>query len=269
MRFFTWTTLAVLTCAGCGSSVGPTGAGGAGTTSSASATGATTGSGGAGTGTGTGSGGSGGSSGSTASASGPGSSTTGAATSSGAGGGPTGAGDCSADAQCPGSKCVAIFPGGFLVCADKLVEATTCSQPGLDACCGNIMPCPGGQHCYAGPLDPYCGGVQMLPHNECAMDQCASDASCGADSACLVAGVLGRKERACFPAPCKHDDECVDAAGGACAPVADPCCGQATTLYCVYPGDCRSNAECGNGYCVIDPAKKRAACVATPPLCPA
>jgi hypothetical protein len=109
----------------------------------------------------------------------------------------------------------------------------------------------------------------MLPHNQCAMDQCASDAMCGAGSACLVAGVLGRKERACIPAPCKHDDECVAAAGGACAPVADPCCGQAATLYCVYPGDCRSNADCGNGYCVIDPAKGRAACVATPPLCPA
>lgn len=268
MRFFTWTTLTVLTCAGCGSSGGPSGAGGSTGTATAATTDVSSAA--------TGNGGSGGSSATTASAGGAGSSTTASSTSgasssagSGSGGAPSGSGDCSADAQCPGSKCVAIFPGGFRVCADVLVEATTCSQPDFDACCGSTMPCPGGQHCYAGPLDPFCGGVQMLPHNECAMDQCASDAACGPESACLVAGVLGRKERACFPAPCKHDDECVDVAGGACAPVADPCCGQATTLYCIYPGDCRSNADCGNGYCAIDPATKRAACTATPPLCPA
>ncbi|MEP7125341.1 MAG: hypothetical protein ABJE95_30700 [Byssovorax sp.] len=265
MRFFTWTTLTVLTCAGCGSSVGPTGSGGSAPTSSSSATGATTGGSGGATSTATGSGGS---SGSTASASSAASSSTGAS-SSGAGGAPSGSGDCTTDAQCPGSKCVAIFPGGFRVCADVLVEATTCNQKGVDQCCGATMPCPGGQPCYAGPLEPYCGGVPMLPHNECAVDQCTSDASCGAGNACLVSGVLGRKERACFPAPCKHDGECVDAAGGSCAPVADPCCGQAATLYCIYPGDCRSNADCGNGYCVIDPAKKRAACVAKSPICPA
>ncbi len=261
MRFFTWMVLTVLPCAGCGSSVGPTGTGGSG------GAGATTTTSGAGTGTG-GVGGSGGSSGSTASAGGAASSTTSAST-SGSGGAPSDSGDCTTNAQCPGSKCVEIFPGGFRVCADVLVEATTCSQPGFDQCCGSTMPCPGGQHCYESPLEPYCGGAQMLPHNQCAMDQCISDASCGAGSVCLVAAVLGRKERACFPAPCKYDDQCDDVAGGQCAPVADPCCGQATTLYCIYPGDCRSNADCGNGYCGIDPAKKRAVCTAAPPICPA
>jgi hypothetical protein len=273
MRFFTLATLGVLTCAGCGGSSGATGTGGAGTTVSGTGTGtgSGTGSGGGtatgtgGSGTGTGAGGAGGG---TTSAGGAGGSmgTTG---SSGAGGALMGSGDCSSDAQCPGSKCVAIFPGGFLVCADVLVDAAVCSQPDLDECCGSTMACPSGQHCYAGPLDPSCGGSQMLPHNQCAMDQCTNDAACGAGSACLVAGVLGRKERACFPAPCKHDGECTDAAGGECAPVEDPCCGQATTLYCIYPGDCRKNADCGNGFCVIDPAKNRAICTAAAPLCPA
>jgi hypothetical protein len=274
MRFFTWTALTVLTCAGCGGSGGSTGNGGAGGTGSATASSTTTTTASSGTG---GAGGAGGSSGSTTSAGGAGSSTTSASAStgstssvsSGSGGALSGSGDCDSDAQCPGSKCVEIFAGGFRVCADVLVEATTCSAPDFDECCGSTMPCPGGQHCYAGPLDPFCGGAQMLPHNQCAMDQCVSDASCGAGSACLVAAVLGRKERTCFPAPCKHDDECADAAGGKCAPVADPCCGQATTLHCIYPGDCRSNADCGNGYCVIDPATKRAACTAAAPVCPA
>ena len=274
MRFLTWAALAALACAGCDGSGGSTGAGGSG--GSASGTATATASSSAGTGAG-GAGGSGGSSGSTAASGGAGSSTTSTSSTSGAssgvtsgaGGALSGSGDCNADAQCPGSKCVEILPGGFRVCADVLVEATTCSQPGFDECCGSTMPCPGGQKCYPSPLDPFCGGAQMLPHNQCAMDQCANDATCGAESVCLVSAVLGRKERACFPAPCKHDDECTDAAGGQCAPVADPCCGQAATLYCIYPGDCRSNADCGNGYCVIDPAKKRAACVASPPICPA
>ena len=265
MRIFTWTALTVLTCAGCGGSGGPTGAGGTGSTTGAT----TTGTGGTATGTG----GSGGSSGSTTSASGTGggaaSSSASSSVSSGSGGAPAGSGDCSTNAQCPGSKCVEIFPGGFRVCAAVLVEATTCSQPDFDECCGSTMPCPGGLPCYDSPLTPYCGGAQMLPHNQCANDQCANDAACGPGSVCLVSAVLGRKARACFPAPCKLDDECNAAVGGQCAPVSDPCCGQATTLYCIYPGDCRSNADCNGGFCEIDPAKKRAVCTQTPPLCPA
>ena len=255
MRFFTLAALTMLTCAGCGGSVTPEGTGGTGGTGSTSAT-TTTGNGGSGT-----------SSGSTTSVS----STTTASTSagSGAGGASMGSGDCTTDAQCPGSKCVEIFPGGFRVCAAVLAPATTCSAPGFDECCGSTMPCAGGLPCYEGPLVPFCGGVQMLPYNQCAKDQCASDAECGAGNVCLVSAVLGRKERSCFPAPCKLDDECNAAPGGQCAPVSDPCCGQATTLYCVYPGDCRSNADCGSKFCEIDPVKKRAVCTVKPPACPA
>jgi hypothetical protein len=276
MRFFPWAALTVLTCAGCGGSVSPTGGGGAGTTgtggtttTSAAGTGGASSTSTAGTGgapsTSTSTASAGGSGGSTTSASG---STASASSTSGAGGALSGSGDCSSDAQCPGSKCVEIFPGGFRVCADVLVEAKVCNHPGLDECCGSTMPCPSGQPCYPSPLEPFCD-VQVVDHNQCATDQCTNDAACGAGNACLVAGVLGRKVRACFPAACKHDSECTDAAGGECAPVADPCCGQATTLYCIYPGDCRSNADCGNNFCVIDPAKMRAACTAAAPLCPA
>ncbi len=263
MRFFTWTALTVLTCAGCGGSNAPTGAGGASTATSGETTS------GAGTGGSSASTSGGGAATATSGSTTSGGATTSSSVTSGAGGALSGSGDCSSDAQCPGSKCVEIIPGGFRVCADVLVPATTCREPGVDQCCGATKPCPGAEPCYAGPLVPSCGGVQMLPYNQCAMDECASDAACGAGSVCLAAAVLGRKERACFPAPCKHDDECADAAGGQCAPVADPCCGQATTLYCIYPGDCRSNADCGSGFCEIDPAQKRAVCTATPPLCPA
>jgi hypothetical protein len=178
-------------------------------------------------------------------------------------------GDCKTDADCAGSKCVELTPGGFKVCEEVLVPAMVCSTP-FDECCGSVKPCPAGQTCYGGPLLPYCGGAQMLPHNQCAQDQCASDAMCMGSQICLPSAVLGRKERACFPAACKHDSDCTGGPGGQCAPVNDPCCNSATGLFCVYAGGCRKNADCPQGsFCSPDVPAGSASCQPGAPVCPA
>lgn len=250
----------------CGGSVNSAtgGSGGGGTTSSSASSGSsgtttTTTSTTTGTGGGT----------TTSSSSSTTSSSTSASSSSGTGGsGGSMNGDCHTDADCPDGKCVEITPGGFHVCQTPPVKTTTCASD-LDQCCAD-KPCPNNEPCYQGPLVPFCGGVQMEPHNQCATDQCAQDADCAPDQICGLAGTLGRLIRACVPAACKVDADCTALPGGLCAPVQSPCCGSVTGLYCVYPGagGCRSDADCAAGkYCDVD--GKQATCHDGTPICPA
>ncbi len=278
-RRFALASAAVLALAACGGSTetsgggsggGKVGAGGASASSSSS------GSGGLGLGNG-GSGGAAGTVGSSASAtngagtggsvSASGSSSVGA-TSTGSGGldaGLPGLGDCQSDADCPGSHCVAVTPGGYRQCVTLPAAASTCSSE-FDQCC-DAMPCDGGS-CLPGPLVPYCGGVAPMPHNQCGVDQCSQDGDCAAGSICGVAGTLGRLIRSCVPAGCKVDSDCTSLLGGHCEPVAEGCCGTTIGLYCVYPGTgCRSDADCGSGnHCEIKGSS--AACVAGSKPCP-
>ena len=197
-----------------------------------------------------------------------GSTTSSSTTSSGTGGSSGNSGDCNTDADCPGSACVEITPGGFRVCRVDFPEATMCVEPTLDECC-TTADCPMGT-CMAQPLVPYCGGPQPLEYNVCAVDQCSSDAECGDSNICAPAGTLGRKVAACAFSGCKLDTDCGAEAGGICAPVTDPCCSNPTGLFCVYPSDgCRSSSECADGsYCSVD-ADGRALCVPGFPACPA
>jgi hypothetical protein len=272
MRIPAWTTTVsvVLLAFGCGVSAGNRlGSGGAGASAGGSGGALATTSGAGGgvsitTGTtlmttSTGAGGSSASSTSTGGAS---------SASSGAGGvdaGPPG-GDCQSDADCPGGHCVAITPGGFLVCQIPPQQATVCQSP-LDQCCAT-MPCPGGAPCEVGPLVPLCAGTVPAPHNQCAVDQCATDADCLAGQICGLAGALGRAIRACIPAACRVNADCTAQPGGECEPVNEPCCNTVAGLYCVYPGGgCRRTSDCpAMEYCQI--TGDAALCQGGTPVCP-
>ena len=145
------------------------------------------------------------------------------------------------------------------------VETSACNEPDFDECC-TTADCTKGK-CFGTPVIPFCGGAQPVDHNGCAEDQCAADSDCGADAFCAAIPMLGRKVRACIPASCRHDSDCTAAAGGICAPVNNPCCGEAAGLFCVYPSDgCRTDADCVTGYC--QPGVDRAKCEGGGPICP-
>lgn len=224
------------------------GSGGAG------ASGGSGGSGAAGGGTGAAGGGTGAAGGGTGAAGG------------GTGGGPN-SGDCDTDADCPGSTCVEITPGGFRVCKSSYLPVDGCSQPDLDECC-NSTECPSGEACLAAPLTPYCGGPAPLEYNVCGKDQCSSAADCP-NGICAPTGTLGNKVRACYSGSCLVDSDCSAAPGGICAPVVDPCCNQPVGLFCVYPGGCRTASDCDQGeYCQIQP-NGSTECVVGDVACPA
>lgn len=239
--------------AGCGSS--PAGTGGAG----GSGSGAAGGQGGASSSASNGSGGassaSTGTGGESSTSSGSGGATSSSA-SSGTGGASANSGDCDSDADCPGSMCVEITPGGFRVCLEPQAPTNGCPQA-----------CASPAKCYA-PFG-YCGGF-VGPMDQCLSDMCSGDSGCGNDSVCIQAAVLGYPVNACAPAYCKHDTDCTAQAGGICAPVEDACCTVIQGLYCVYPnGGCRSKFDCpGNNYCNADPATGVAACAPGGANCP-
>jgi hypothetical protein len=263
---------------GCGSSGlpvgvggGQSGTGGAPVTSSSSATGASSTASAA-----TSTGGSTTAASSSASSTSSASSSASASSSGGLDGGVMSSGDCTTDADCPGGKCVGVTPGGFRVCQVAPDKAVTCDSPGLDQCCPTMgVTCPNNAPCYAGPLLPFCAGIPMQPHNQCAVDQCTQDADCTSGQICTLAGTLGRKIRACMTASCKLDADCVADPGGICAPVMEPCCGVVAGLFCVYPNSgCRSNADCPPlspqmpRYCQPDATTGVAACQSGGPICP-
>jgi len=180
---------------------------------------------------------------------------------------PANSGDCDTAADCPpDTECMEVAAGGYRVCTDVVVEAVACGSK-LDECC-NTARCAEGL-CLSTPLTPFCGGVQQVEYNVCAVDQCDNQGDCnGQDSVCLSAPMLGYKVRACYYTQCRHDTDCEAEVGGICAPVQEPCCGGSAGLYCVYPSDgCRTNADCVDGYC--QPGVDRATCETGGPICPA
>ena len=186
----------------------------------------------------------------------------------GTGGGILPTGDCNGPEDCGGHPCLEITPGGWRSCTFTPPEATTCSEPPLDECC-NSAECAYGK-CLPAPVVPSCGGAQPLVYNVCATDQCQDDSPCssaGYDGVCLPAPMLGRDVRACMPVDCRVNADCTVEPGGYCAPVEDPCCGDAAGLFCVYPSNgCRTSAACPNGYC--QPAAEGAHCEPGVPMCP-
>ena len=198
---------------------------------------------------------------------GTGTGATGAGGGTGGGGGSPSEGDCQTSADCGGTACVAVTPGGFKVCTDDVVQATSCTGSGFDECCDTAA-CNGAGICLTAPLFPYCGGPQPLEYNVCATDQCQSDADCSGN-VCLPSPMMGYQVRTCFAAQCKLSSECTAEAGGVCAPVRDACCNGTVGLYCVYPSDgCRSGADCNNdAYCMLD--FDRAHCEPGFAVCPA
>jgi hypothetical protein len=79
-------------------------------------------------------------------------------------------------------------------------------------------------------------------------------------------GSLGRTVSSCVFATCRTDADCAEAAGGACVTVTDPCCG-VQSLACVYPGGCRTSADCPGGACML--RGPRMECSDMPAPCPA
>jgi hypothetical protein len=150
---------------------------------------------------------------------------------------------------------VEVTPGGYRVCAEHVVEATSCTMTMADQCCSSAdceakVP---GTKCYEEPVEPHCGGAQLIS-NVCAADRCASDADCpGPNGVCVPAGTLGRKIRSCMPSGCRLDRDCTAQPGGFCAPVTDGCCQAAMGLYCIYADGCRADSDCKAGqFCATD-----------------
>jgi hypothetical protein len=115
-----------------------------------------------------------------------------------------------------------------------------------DACC-TTSDCQEGV-CLAVPLQTCLGPV--MPHNVCAAGQCDENRPCTEPGAvCVPAGALGLKAASCLMGDCIFDSDCTERPGGSCQSIRDGCnCRSA--LYCVYPGDCLSSADCRpSGFC--------------------
>lgn len=172
---------------------------------------------------------------------------------------------CTTDGDCNGGRCVELSPGGVRVCAmpppgpQACVDAGT-PYPVADQCC------PGDGRCGAGrcELVTFCGGAYMNPHNECIVDQCATNADCGPQGICLPIGVGSTQRRTCLTGnACLKDADCTAAPGGSCvlpgsfgpASQCEPwdCPGSsrviANPLTCVYGTDCADDGECPGGHC--------------------
>jgi hypothetical protein len=190
----------------------------------------------------------------------------------GTGGGST-SGDCATNADCKGGTCAPITPGGYKVCLNVPPESTGCHPPPqmpADQCCTSAD-CTGGKKCFDSSLiSQQCGGPFMPPYNECASDQCTSDAMCGAGGSgpqiCVPAGAYGVPIRVCLVAYCHADSDCKAKPGGVCVPVSQPCCQTPAGLGCVYPGGCRNDMDCGGSVgsttqCQLDPKTGLGSCV--------
>lgn len=191
---------------------------------------------------------------------------------SGGSGGEAPIGDCIDTTDCDGLGCFELTPGGFRVCEVVVPEATVCdpSGPIEDECC-STSECAEGS-CHASTSLPYCGGVELPQFNRCVVDECVSDAECsgnGSGAICAPAGVLGQPARKCVTAFCRTSADCTAEAGGYCAPIDNPCCGQPSGLGCVYPSGCRGDSDCTSGYCDLDYTTGRGTCMPGNPACPA
>ncbi|MBK8256655.1 MAG: hypothetical protein IPK82_28785 [Polyangiaceae bacterium] len=233
--------------AACDGSVttGPGGTGGTGASVQTTGTGAGGGTGGVSTG--------GGTTGSTSSSTG----TTGT--------GGFSPGECSTNADCPGGECVPLEAGGFLVCKFPVEEATMCGDSGLDQCCTTADCKEPGTKCLKTPITPFCGGAQMLDHNQCAKDACDDASGCQADEICAPAGALGNKVRVCIKAGC-HGTVCGQESLSQCGVYKESCCGVAVGLYCL--SGCKTDADCPGGYCTLDGSSNHTKCEPGAPPCP-
>jgi hypothetical protein len=184
-------------------------------------------------------------------------------------------GDCVTEADCGGAPCVEIVPGGFRVCAPLPAEATACDPArDSDECCTSAdCTAVSGGRCYLNSDLRFCGGALPPPQNICAYDNCTSDADCfgglTGETACVPRGVAGFPVASCLMTFCRRDSDCDAAPGGVCAPVRDACCGLIAGLACVYPGGCRSNADCATGGCVLDTSQGIGRCDPAGVPCPA
>ncbi len=185
---------------------------------------------------------------------------------------PMNSGDCASDKSCVEGHCVELSPGGYRVCAPGTIEVTSCAnpddQPPDNECC-DASDCPSGS-CVEGPLTKSCGGPRILPYNVCAEDECASSADCAGlpNGVCFPAGAYGHPVATCVAGSCQKDSDCNEEPGGACVLVSEDCCGT-RSLACVYPGGCRTLADCpasAQSCLVVD---GRAVCSSEPLLCPA
>ena len=177
----------------------------------------------------------------------------------------TALGDCNSNAECPGGRCVALTPGGYRVCQVAPVPATACDLSRPDACCSNAD-CTSPAQCLLGPIVERCGGPVRLPFNECATDECRSNADCR-EGLCVPAGVTGSIAR-CITGSCRIDSDCSAEPGGHCILSTEPCCGTRGQMACRYPTrGCSTSADCPAGYCEVRDG--RSVCVTgVGPICP-
>jgi hypothetical protein len=198
------------------------------------------------------------------------SSSTGMGTSSASTGGGV-HGDCMTNADCGSGMCVPITPGGYLICVDDPMQATTC--PMGSTCC-TASDCTPNGGCYEAMDLQFCGGAQ-LGGNGCAADACQKDSDCTTQfgpGLCTPSGAFGLPKRQCLAGFCRTDADCNAKPGGACMLVGEnPCCShdQPNGLGCVYPGDCVKNADCGGtNQCQLDTATGGSHCTQGPGGCP-
>lgn len=204
-------------------------------------------------------------------------------------------GACASDADCAGAACVALTPGGPMVCGATSASIaptgpTMCQDAdagvmGVDAGggCDSTSDCACGTGCYSGGVVRcWEGSTAGAGRSACLADACSSDADCEAQPGatagkviCAPAGVYGRPARTCMTAHCRTDADCTAKPGGRCAPISDPCgcvaaLGSKLGLACVFPGGCQDSSDCGftvmpgggvaQGHCELDEAAGAGMC---------
>lgn len=181
----------------------------------------------------------------------------------------TKAGECQAPADCTlgnsgDPQCAEVFPGGYRVCVYQTPVAIKPSMNPAGDQCDGTRPCTSGT-CYEVQQFPsgVCGLGGVSIQNLCRSDGCSSDADCS-DGICSPRGltsennVSGGFVRQCFHADCRSNTDCTAHPQGVCALVAGGCPNtpgfrpfHPSQLACVYPDGCFSNADCGQGSCMV------------------
>jgi len=177
--------------------------------------------------------------------------------------------DCTGPDDCPGGDCVRVpdEPGGYWTCVKEPPEPATepSPNPASDTCTDSgdcsfkqdpeppqpVDDC----DCYL-VQEWYAGFFE--PHNECICTECETDNDCnyfkGEFMSCIPAGAWDLPKNRCFFGGCRVDSDC--SSGGQCVPYLDPCSSldprPFAGKYCRYPGDCKSDADCGQKQCIPD-----------------
>lgn len=149
---------------------------------------------------------------------------------------------------------------------DATRPATAAPEPSASGCKTDLECTPEG----GAAKNPRCVFDFLANKNVCSVDECTTDADCGASRvcACRLAPSFGANR--CLNAGCTVDGDCGVVGKGFCSPSGDGVFANcplpepgALGYFCHGPADeCTDDADCGGGnaFCLFSPAKSHFAC---------